>query len=1117
MNSIKIRLLKIALLIICLLCIVFSLLACRQEDTFPSEHVHELQMENVSSEEGDPNIILGKEITIGEYLHFDSYSVEDGLSQSTVFCILQDSKGYMWFGTEDGLNRFDGFTFSVFKSDPQEPNSISSNWIQSIIEDDSGVLWIGTRDGGLNKFDRNLEQFTHYRFTPENPYGISDDEITTLHLGQDGSIWIGTAKGGLNRFDPETEHFVHYQNNPRDDKSISSNSILSIYQTREGILWIGTNGEGLNRYDPINDAFIKYKRDPDDIYSLIDNTVWSIFEDSNGKLWLGTSDGLDQFDSKNEIFTHYRSDRNDGYDLSYDVVQTIYQDSTDSLWIGTYGGGLNYFDPDTQTFSHYQNHPGDANSLSSNIIMSIYQDREGVLWLGTIGGGVNKLDLGRENFTHFKNDPLNSNSLSNNMVRAFFQDDDGTIWVGTMFGGLNRYDRRTHEWQHYQNDISDPSSLSDNFVSEIYRDRSGVLWIGTIHGLDRFDPQTETFAHFDLNPDDPGKSSKIEVSEIFESQDDEFWIGTTDGLYSFDRKNEVWNKKIDFSLNTAKNPYIYTIIEDHSGQLWIGTLGDGLFILDPKTFNINHYQNETGNPVSLSQNFITAMILDEAGDVWIGTNGSGLDRFDQELGTFKNYREIDGLPNDAIYCLLEDNNKNLWVSTNSGLSKFDPKTELFINFDMTDGLQSNEFNAKACMKTRSGEMIFGGINGFNIFIPDAVENNPVVPPIVMISMLNDDEEIKLIKDGDALAEVTLKWPLNSIEFEYAALSYAQPDKNQYAYYLEGFEDSWKAVENRRFGQYTNLPGGSYTLRVKGSNNDGVWNDLGVAVPITVIPPFWQSGWFFVISILSVFGVIYGGYRLRVKNLEERSHELEKQMQQRTEELMRTQTELKQIEMEKAINEERNRLARDLHDSVTQSIYSLTLLAEAGQRMISSGNLSQAKGNQIRLGDIAQQTLQEMRLLVYELRPKVLQREGLAGALEHRLESVERRAGINAQLNMDPTIDIPQEVENELFHISMEALNNALKHAKAKEVKLTIHQDKNSLILIIEDNGRGFDAGTAKSQGGLGLLSMMERTEKIGGSITFQSQTNEGTKIHITVPVSSGDSHFPVPPRRVEDE
>lgn len=1087
--------------IIGLTILLLSLAACRETESFSESQAQESQVRIVSEDQPEVVPIPGKGIVYGEHLRFDSYSVEDGLSQSTVFCILQDSLGYIWFGTEDGLNKFDGYSFTVYKHNPEDPNSLSSNWISTMLEDGSGGLWFGTRDGGLNRYTRDSNQFTNFRYDPEDPAGLSDNQITALYEDQDGKIWIGTDSGGLDLLDPTTGRFTHFQHEPDNPRSIGDDSILSIHQSEDGVLWVGTSEGGLSRFDRGAGTFTTYKNHLDDDQSISSNSIRAIFEDSSGSLWIGTSAGLDLLDRTEETFNHFQNNPGDPTSLADDTVQAIFEDSSGSLWIGTYGGGLDFFDQKTESFRHYQNIPGDPDSVSSNIILSIFQDREGVLWFGTIGGGVNRLNLARVNFTHYKNEPGNANSLSNNMVRGFYQDEDGTIWVGTMFGGLNRFDPKTQNWQHYRNDPNDPLSLSDDFVSAIYRDQFGILWIGTIHGLDRFEPETESFTHFNVDPEGESFSSGIEVASIHESRDGKFWVGTTDGLYEFDRQGQRWSQKYDFKLGDNQELYVFIITEDQEGLLWIGSLGEGVYRFNPVTGEFSNFQNIPGNDQSLSQNFVTAMLIDQAGLVWVGTNGAGLDMFNPSTNTFTHYNENGGLPNDAVYCLLGDRSGNIWISTNRGLSRFDPAEEEFANYDRTDGLQSNEFNAKACLNSISGEMLFGGINGFNVFKPGSVQSNPVIPPIVITSISKNNEQINLDWEEDGFSEIALNWPVDSFEFEYAALSFAQPEKNQYAYYLDGFEGTWKAVGNRRFGQYTNLSGGTYTFQVKGSNNDGVWNDVGVAVQITVVPPFWQTWWFYGIVMIAILGLFYGGYRLRVANLETRGRELKLQVEQRTAELMKTQASLKQSEMEFAITEERNRLARDLHDSVTQSIYSLTLLAEAGQRMIKGGDFTQAEENQNRLGEIAQQALQEMRLLVYELRPQVLQTEGLLGALEHRLEAVERRAGITARMQVDLNGELDHPLEEELFHISIESLNNTLKHAKASEVFLSLKMGRDSLILTVKDNGRGFNPELASSQGGMGLLSITERVEKIGGSLNFQSKPGTGTTVSVRVPLN----------------
>jgi len=1044
-------------------------------------------------------------ISVSQSLRFERISLEQGLSQSTVFCMLQDSQGFMWFGTEDGLNKYDGYNFTIYKNDPDNPNSLSGNWINTILEDNSGILWIGTSDRGLDRYDRNLDQFTHFRYDPDDPSSLSHDEITSIYQGQDGLLWIGTGGGGLDRFDQENEHFVHYQHNSNDPHSLSSNMVSEIYEDQEGILWIGTEDNGLNKFDQKNERWWNFENDPGNPFSLGHNSITSIFSDQAGILWVGTSGGgLEKFDKETEQFIHYRNDPDDQQSLSSDEVEAIYQDREGILWIGTFAGGLNRYDPERVIFIRYQNIPGNLQSVSSDIIMSIYQDREGVLWAGTIGGGVNKLNIGWRNFALYQNDPDNLNSLSNNMVRVFYEEQNNNLWVGTMFGGVDRFDRESGKWRQYRHDPDDPDSLSNNFVSVIYKDQSNKLWIGTASGLDQFNPKTDSFIHFQPNPKAPEGSSKNHVRAIYEISDGKYWVGTKAGLYKFDLEANQWNQlntKENDEFHTLNSAFISSFLEDHEKRLWITTYLDGLYVLDLETEEVSHYHHDPNIPSSLSSNVLNRGIIDSEGELWFGTS-AGLDRYKPETDSFSHYYEKDGLPNDSIYCILMDYQGSLWISTNKGLSRFNPESETFHNYNVNDGLQSNEFNGGACYQNDSGEMFFGGIDGFNAFFPDRIVENSTVPTVILTSLTQNGENVDLGIAVDSVTEITFKWPDNSFEFYFAALSYARPEKNQYAYMLEGFDKDWNEIGTRRFGKYTNLPGGTYTLRLRGSNNDGIWDEAGTAVKITIVPPYWETWWFRGIFVITIITGSYGGYHWRVRSLEKRGRELELIVEQRTDELMQIQETLHQSELDKAIAEERSRLARDLHDSVTQSLHSSTLMAEAGQRLASSGDIERAKGYLIRLGDISQQALKEMRLLVYELRPLALREVGLVGALHQRLDAVERRSGVEVQLSIEEELELPAGVEEQLFRIAMEALNNTLKHANPTKVTVALRKEETHQMpcieLSISDDGKGFDPDAKDTEGGLGLVSMKERIEKLGGELTILSTPGKGTQVKACV-------------------
>lgn len=1041
------------------------------------------------------------QLSAGQHLRFEHISSKQGLSQNTVFCILQDNQGFMWFCTEDGLNKYDGYGFTIFRHDPEDPNSLSDSRILSIFQDRSGALWVGTDNGGLNKLDLKTNQITHYQNDPDDNHSLSNNRVLSIFEDVDGELWVGTEYG-LNRFVRETQNFIHYQKDSNNEKSLSGDSVRVIYQDHEGTLWVGTN-KGLNRFDPDKEQFTHFQNEPDDEYSLSHNSVRAIYQDSGGSLWIGTDDGLNKLQSGTERFIPFKAGINNSSGLSSSEISSIFEDSSGVLWIGTIGGGLNSFDRENETFTNYQNDHLDLFSLSNNFVRSIFQDREGGLWLGTRAGGLNKLDINRRVFAHYRYDNDNPNSLSDNWVLFFYEDSSCAIWIGTAGGGLNRFDPESERFTHYVNEPSDPDSLSDNYVSRISQDSEGMLWIGTSSGIDKLDPSTGIFTHYQHDPGDPSSLSENNgVRVIIEDKKGVLWVGTLGGgLNRFDRETETFTRYLHNPNDPQSliNNDVWNIFQTQDGTLWIST-GGGLDRYEPETESFIHYQNDPDDPSSLSHNFVGPVLEDQDGILWLGTIGGGLNKLDRATGRFTHYREKEGLPSDVILGIVEDDQGYFWLISLKGLTKFDPRTETFQNYYEADGLPFEGFTGGALMKSSGGRIYAGGVEGFIAFHPDQIHNNTYIPPIVVTKIYIDGEEIIEDTPFNKTTEIVLEWPANTFEFEYAALSYSNPDENQYSYYLGGLEDTWNEVGARRYGRYTSLPGGTYTLHVKGSNNDGVWNETGSEVKITVVPPFWETWWFRGAVLLLLVGGAFGAYRLRIRNLEARSLALESQVERRTSELMKIQEDLKQSEMEKAISEERARLARDLHDAVTQSIYSLTLLAEAGQRMIKNGDIQQAESNNYRLREIAQQALQEMRLLVYELRPQVLRSEGLIGALEHRLEAVERRAGIDARLVVDEELKIPAELEVELLHISQEALNNALKHSKASEVVLSLRTDEANLRLEVKDNGQGFTPELARAKGGMGLTNMNERVEKIGGKLTIQSGPDSGTTIQVIAPI-----------------
>ncbi len=814
-------------------------------------------------------------------LRFDQISIEQGLSQSSVRVIFQDSRGFLWFGTEDGLNRYDGYAFKTYKPDPDAPNSLSDRWITSIVEDKEGTLWIGTRLGGLNHYDPRTEQFTHFLHDDEDPSSLSDNHINVLYLDRNDNLWIGTPDA-LDLFDRAGNTFRHYVYSPSQQEGISGKNITALYEDNRGRFWVGTASGGLNRFEPSSNTFTPYQYDPDNIHSISNDHVTAIIEDSRSVLWVGTWEGLNKFQPDSGSFERFMYSETYEQSIASDMVNDLYADSTGNLWIAT-SGGLDRLSAAGKRFIHYRNDPTFSKSLSNDVVLSIYEDRGGVLWFGTYGGGVNKYDRQRDDFAYYRNDPKNANSLSENFIFSIYEDSEGYVWTGTFSQGLNRFTRSTNQVIRYQNDPNKPNSISSNEILSIYEDQDGILWLGTGNGLDRFDRKSFSFKHYRQNPDNPASLSANRVYEVYVDSQNNVWVGTVGGLDRFDRETQTFihYQPETENPNSLSGTMVDSILEDSEGNLWIGTFDSGLNKFNRETEQFTRYRYDPKNKQTLSNDSILSIYQDKKGRVWIGTAGGGLNLYHPKTDTFTYYLEKDGLPNGVVYGILEDAKGYLWLSTNFGISRFDPETETFRNFDSGDGLQSNEFNSGAYSKGRNGELYFGGINGLTIFYPSSINDSPYLPQVTLTSLTQDDNPITTASSVETTKDVTLRWPQNSLEFEFAALSYNQPNKNQYAYMLEGFDTNWHLIGTKRDGRYTNLPGGEYTLLLKASNSDGVWNEAPVRINVTVIPPFWQTLWFRILLGVIAVATVAGGFRLRTKTIEDRNRELQRLVKERT--------------------------------------------------------------------------------------------------------------------------------------------------------------------------------------------------------------------------------------------
>ncbi len=1471
----------------------------------------------------------------GQAISFRRLTLEDGLSQSTINCITQDAQGFMWFGTQDGINRFDGYTFKVYRHDPEDPNSLSNDFILGCECDQRGVMWVVTREGTLHRYELETDRFVRYPLALEDPFQLAGSEFTTLHGDEQGRLWIGTQGDGLIRYNPEEDEFTYYRHDPEDPISLSHRIVYRVVEDHQGVIWVGTEG-GLNRYVPESDDFVRYPyRDfpagayqydppvhtedpafqPDNPHALASPAVTAILEDQENRLWIGTRyGGLNRLDRATDHFVAYPFDPADEpenpHTFSGNSVRQLVVDQEGYLWVSsahwnldetrTYARlGLEQLDPETGTITRFQADPDDPCALPHQAIWRMYEDRRGTLWVHTFAGGVDVYHPETGCFVHHAHDPDDDKTLSGNDLTAFYEDTANGLWIGTAHGGISRYDPTWAKFPIYHVSAASDERMSNDSIWRFAPSAPGIdeagrtqaLWVATFAGLNYWDRIDNTFTFYEIDPDLPDiiayaiyedtargtlwlgttmglervtlppdgagppleldttriltrtSSSRGLVTDLYPAGDDQVWMAHYQiGLSRFDLAREVIvatfqvDPENDSSLSDDR---LMDIAPGQDGTLWV-TTRSGIEHFNPATGGFTPYRHDPDDPQSVAER-VLALYQDDEGTVWLGTEGAGLQRFDPELGQVTtHYGEAEGLPNNVVYSIVPDETGHLWLSTNKGLTQFNPEAETFQTYTVQDGLQSNEFNLGAHVRAPDGELFFGGVDGINAFYPANVHPNPYVPPVVITEILLGPPQPPLgtttasgatqgrasqtiLESPPHIAErIQLSYRDRILSFEFAALHYALPERNQYAYKMEGFDKDWSYAGNRRFATYTNLPPGTYTFRVKGTNSDGVWNEVGTSLAVVVKPPFWATWWFRGLIGTLVIGGVITGYRMRVKTIEARSQELEKQVAERTRELSavnaisavvshsldldvmlvdaldetlsvmaieaggiyildqanglltiaaqrgfspglidaidrlrvgegfsgrvaqsgkalvvrdisadsrltrsavmdeglhslasvplqakgeilgtlftvtrgyRTFTDrdidlltaighqigvavenanlyqdtrdrlaqltalqetamavastlelgrllrlivqqatsllqadsgilnlvdwdagedevvaeigsaassvgnrsslqgslsgwatlhkqtvtlndpstddrvdqlgLAALEGKKgtpignaavapltireraigslvlldkqkgqdnfsqndldllqtfanqaataienarlyeqaqrlAVVEERQRLARELHDSVTQALYGVTLYAEATTRQLASGETALAGEYLHELRDTAQEALREMRLLIFELRPSILETEGLVTALRARLESVEERAGRETQFTRDGETPLPAEVEEGLYRIAQEALNNALKHANAQNVSVNLSRSDDMVVLEIADDGIGFDADVAINNGGLGLDGMKERAAQIGGSLVLDSRPGKGTRVRVEV-------------------
>ena len=820
-------------------------------------------------------------------VRFRHISNEQGLSNSTINCIFQDSRGFIWFGTRDGLNRYDGVKIAIYKNNKTDAASISDNFIRCINEDASHKLWIGT-SVGLNCFDPVKNTFTRYLHNANNKQSISNNLISSVFTVDKDHLLAGTIGGGLELINLKTNNLKHLGHIAHNLNSLSSDTVNYIYRDSHKTIWIAT-ASGLNSFDSGKLSF--------SLHGDKNNNIIAITEDRNHNLWLGTPDsGLVLFNQRANTFKAIKHNEKVANSLSGDLVMSLLTDRKGNVWVGTVNQGMNLYDPKKNGFYKYYPKPDNAGSLSNLTVSALFEDSQGDLWIGTHRGGINLYTADIDKFKLYRQG-TDKTSLSYNDVKAFCEDSKGNIWVGTDGGGLNLFNRKNGLFRHYKFDANDPNSLSSDAVQAVAEDRQGKIWVGTWGGgLNMLNPETGKFTRFKNKPGDNTSISSDFLQMMYLDSQGNFWVATYyGGLNLLDTKTHKFKRitKDADGITSLHGKNIVSIGEDKNKNVWFGTDDGGLnrYNLDSRRFA--HYFEQPGKNTDSR-----VIFTDSKGQVWIGMEGLYL--YNRAHDKFNLFTKSAGLDNLFIKGIAEGNGHNLWISTSSGLIKLNPLTLANQVYNTWDGLQGMEFEANSYLKTRSNEMYFGGERGFNSFYPDDIKTNNYIPPVYIteLQIFNKtitpgDQNSALKSDISYTKTISLNYKQSSVAFNFAALNYVITRNNQYYYKLDPLDKDWIKAGMERKASYTNLDPGTYTFSVKGSNNDNVWNSNGARITIIISPPFWATWWFKVLVTIIIISAIYVLYSYRIRTIEKQKAQLEHQVKERTAELTAKSLALKQ--------------------------------------------------------------------------------------------------------------------------------------------------------------------------------------------------------------------------------
>ncbi len=1076
---------------------------------------------------------------VSQELYSSHLTVADGLSDAAISGVVQDSQGFMWFGTSfGGLNRYDGYEFKVYQNEESDPRSLSQNNVTVLYKDRLGTLWAGTDGGGLNRYNRATDDFTRFRPVPGDETSLAHGTVHGICEDASGALWVGTDNG-LCRLDRATGKFTTYRHDPNNPRSLSDNAIRSLFSDPDtGQVWVGTKSGGVCVLEKGADDFFCYRHDPGEPGSLSGNKGLAFFKDRAGVFWIGTDLGLNRFVPETKSFVRYQYDPEDSDSISGNYVWMVHEDRLGRFWVGT-PDGVNLMDRARGIFTRLPSGPDEPGQFLGPRVSLICEDNTGAIWLTDTEQGVNRLPGEPRRFKVYRNNPKRTESLSRNFVLGVDVDRNDRVWIGTM-GGLNYLDGGRPSMRR----IHFPDNLAP-MVHAVVADDSGGYWAGAFpQGLFRI--RGDEVTRLPTNANDPTRPAAKEIWKFAPDPRGGFWIVYwMAGLDYFDGRTFTRHQPDPANPQRLPHGIVYGRATDGNGMIWLGGPG-GLTRLDPSKAIFTTYQIDPDHPENDLNHSIVSVFADRQspGEIWVGAS-SGLFQFDPVSGRFtRRYTKSDGLCSDGVQSIQRDDQGMLWLGTLDGLSRFDPERGTFRNYSVADGLPGKKFFNGAAGKTSDGRLFFGTTEGLVTFDPAAMPDNPHVPPVVLtgFELFNKpvsigEEQSPLPKAVNVAKEITLAYSQSVFTFKFAALNYSAPEKNRYAYMMEGFDDDWRYTgADRRYATYTRLAPGQYTFRVKASNNDGVWNEQGASISVVITPPWWGTWWFYTLSGMALLASAFAAFSLRIRSIKMRNLRLEREVAQRTAELRKKSDELRESQAalmsnvedlnEKSVAlEAANRELEAFAYSVSHDLRAPLRHVDGFMEMLvkrtsglldekSSQYMDNISGAAKRMGTLIDDLLSFSRMGRREMQASQVDMSSLVKEIIRDLAPDLANRDVKWEIAELPNIS----GDSSLLRVALvNLISNALKFTGPRElaiIEVGFEEQDDVTVFWVRDNGVGFDPEYAQKlfgvfqrlhrddefEGtGIGLANVSRVVERHGGRVWAEGQLDQGATFYFTIP------------------